>query len=541
MNMLKSLHRPIAALTLVALAACSSSGSTVTPNPSVPQPPSSGGNYPQNIVGIGDSLTAGVQSGTLMGALSSSPVSPLPGNVVPPTQENGWFALFFAQANNIALDPAKFNLDTALGLAAVSPLPLIAAPGLGAQILFGPSGPVTTHLACDSFDNSAYSLNSLNTVRINPVTKTYDLGVPGITMHEAVAMSGPLTGPPPGPVGNTCPNYPAIPGDPTSGALQALVQDESEDFYPVLGSYSASVHPLTQLGVAVSLKPGVTTVWLGANDLLKYVFSAGASPITDTPTQFQADLTSIITQLKSAGSKVIVANLPTVLQTPQFFQGGVPANPAAPGQSLFYYLQVFSNGAISAAQATGIVTALQSQCGVGSGGYFDESGVFALLQMILAGTYNPAGTACPLDTNGPKSGLGVAYLTDSFASTVGQLNAGYNQIIAAVAAGTGTPMVDVNSALSAVYAASNTAPYYYTLPGTSDPVSLRFGGHLIGFDGLHPSNTGYALVANLFIQIADAPAPAGLGLSIPPLPSLDPFYKADPYFIPNPFVPGFPL
>jgi lysophospholipase L1-like esterase len=483
-----------------------------------------------------------------MGQISSSSVSPLPGNVVPPTQENGWFALFFAQANSIALDPAQFNLDTALGSPAVSPLPLIAAPGLGSQILFGTQGPVTTHPGCDSFNNSAYTLNALSSVRLNPFTKTYDLGVPGITMHESLTMSGPLTGPPPGPVGTKCPSYPSIPGDPTSGALQALAQDESQMFYPVLGSYSSSVHPLTQLGVALSLKPGVTTVWLGANDLLKYIFSAGASPITDTPAQFQTDLTSIITQLKTAGSKVIVANLPTVLQSPQFFQGGVPANPAAPSQSVYFYLQALTattSTPISPAQAQAIVTALAAPepngCGVGSGGYLTESGFFGLLGN-LATILPTLGSACPLDTPGsPNSGRGIAYLTDSFAATVSQLNAGYNQIIAAVASGTGTPLVDVNSAFSAIFTASNTAPYYYTIPGTSDPVSMRFGGHLVGFDGLHPSNTAYALIANLFIQTADAPAPAGLGMSIPPLPSIDPYYKADPYFIPNPLAPGFPL
>jgi hypothetical protein len=115
MIMLKSLHRPIAALTLVALAACGgNTGGQAPLGPTPPPAPSIGGNYSQKIVGIGDSLTAGVQSGATMGQISSSSVSPLPGNVVPPTQENGWFALFFAQANSIALDPAQFNLDTAL-------------------------------------------------------------------------------------------------------------------------------------------------------------------------------------------------------------------------------------------------------------------------------------------------------------------------------------------------------------------------------------------------------------------------------------------
>ncbi len=552
MNMLKSLHRPIAALTLVALAACSNGYGPPVPSPSTPPSPSAGGGYSQNIVGIGDSLTAGTQSGTTMGApyVLPAPITepaPFPAiAVAPPTQPNGWFALFFAQANKIALDPAKYNLDTALGLPSISPLPLIAAPGLGAQLLFGSAGIVATHLGCDTFDNAAYTLNSLSSVRLNPFTKTYDLGVPGITMHEALAMSAPVTGAPPGPVNNTCPNppYPSIAGDPTAGALQDLVQSESQAFYPVLGSYTSTVKPLTQVSVALSLKPSVTTVWLGANDLLKYVFSNGASPVTDTPAQFQTDLTSIITQLKAVGSKVIVADLPNILETPQFFQGGVPANPAAPSQTVFSYLQIFSQGAISPTEAGGIVAALQAQCGVGSAGYLTETGFFDLLQLIEAGQYNPTSTTCQLVGPGGQSGAGELYLTDAFAAQVQLVNSGYNQIIDSVAASTGSVLVPVTATFNQIYAASNNGssatPYYYLIPGTADLVSLRFGGKLVGFDGLHPSDTGYALIANVFIGAAEA---AGINVANGPLSSatLNAIYTADPYFIPSPFVPNAPM
>jgi lysophospholipase L1-like esterase len=533
--MFNRLQRPLAALTLVALAACAQ---TTGAPPVIPPPPSQGGGFATNIVGIGDSLTAGTQSGTTLGVTYANPQSGLPGNLAPSTQENGWFALFFAQANGIALDPLKWNDDTVLGSPTKSPLPLINPPGIGTQLLPGttPGSIVGTHLACDAFDQSAYSLNTVGTTRASLANRIYDLGIPGITMHEALTMTAPLTGPPPPPApNNTCPSYPALPGDPTSGALQSLVESESAMFYPVLGSYATTVKPLTQVNVALALKPQVATVWLGANDMLKFIFSAGKSPVTDTPAQFQTDLTSIIKQLEAGGAKVLVANLPTVLQTPQFFQGGTQP---APSQSVMYYLQVFSNGAISAAAAQGIVTAISlpepNGCGVGANGYLTESGMLSLLAAAQAGQVT--GASCPLDTAGAGSGLGAAYLTDSFAATAGQLNAGYNQVIAAVAAGTGATLVDVNTAFAQLYAASNAAPYYYMLPGTADPVSLRFGGHLVSFDGLHPSNTGYALVANLFIQAADT----SLGMSIAPV-AYDPIYKTDPYYIPNPFAPGFPL
>ncbi|MBV9278215.1 MAG: hypothetical protein JOZ97_08275, partial [Candidatus Eremiobacteraeota bacterium] len=79
---------------LLALAACSGGGGTSAPS-TVPGPNGTG--ILSQIVGVGDSLTAGEQSGGLLGIPTTSPISILPGHLVPPTQENGWWALFFEQ------------------------------------------------------------------------------------------------------------------------------------------------------------------------------------------------------------------------------------------------------------------------------------------------------------------------------------------------------------------------------------------------------------------------------------------------------------
>ncbi|MGH7756714.1 MAG: hypothetical protein ACREM8_10590, partial [Vulcanimicrobiaceae bacterium] len=113
-----------AALLTFTLVACGG-GSTPAP-PS--QPSNVGGTIPgagllTRIVGVGDSLTAGEQSNALLGVtiapnpLGSGSLFP----VVPDTQGNGYYALLWSQANGGAnpLDPA------------ISPLPLIAPPGVG--------------------------------------------------------------------------------------------------------------------------------------------------------------------------------------------------------------------------------------------------------------------------------------------------------------------------------------------------------------------------------------------------------------------------
>jgi hypothetical protein len=54
--------------------------------------------------------------------------------------------------------------------------------------------------------------------------------------------------------------------------------------------------------------------------------------------------------------------------------------------------------------------------------------------------------------------------------------------------------------------------------------SLAFGGGFFSLDGLHPSNTGYAVIADLWIATLDAK----LGLSIPQV-NIPAIYATDPY------------
>jgi lysophospholipase L1-like esterase len=476
------------ALSLCVLSACSSS--STTPRPALP----TGNALFRRIVGIGDSLTAGEQSGGLLGATGvTSPVSGFPNNVVPPGQENGFWSLLYQQATGTPA-AAMYNPAT-------SPLPLIAGPGLFAQLVLTSTGSfAVTHSPCDAFNNAAFGSSSPATVRLNPSTLPLDLGIPGATVHEALFMVAPLTGPPTGP---GC-SYPLSPADPST-ALQPVVSGESEAFYPILGTLARNVQPLTQVGAAVSLHPSLVTVWLGANDLLKYIFSGGRAP-SDTPAQMQADIGAILRDLHAAGARVVVANLPNVLQTPQFFQGGstlIATLEAAPFN-------------VPAAAASAVAGYLQTTYGVGANGYLTETGFFKVVAALQGGSVTPVLSA-PGD-----------FLTDAFAAQVQALNDAYNAAIGAAASATGTPLVDIHGLFATIAGAGGipiNPPYC---------CSLRFGGGLLSLDGLHPSNTGYAIIANAFIQTIDA----AFGTSVPQLTSaqLLAISQTDPYAPPGGFA-----
>jgi lysophospholipase L1-like esterase len=501
--------------TIASLAACGSGG---------------GGNVPQLVkgtgaataptplggpmlIGVGDSLTAGEQSDALLGAPTTSSLSAYPGGSVYPGQVSGWFADMYdcLNATGGVCNHTPFSLvppSTLPNNPSDAVLPLIRAPGVGTQIVLNATtGFANTQSGCSAFNDSAFGAGTWTGTRENPTAGLADLGVPGITMHETIYMNGPYEGPPTQSTSGC--GYATLPNDPTSGGLQSLVEAENLYFLPVLGGYyPAYGSNLTELNVAVGMKPKLTTVWLGANDLLKFIFSAGTAPASDTPTQMAADLTKIVSSLTATGSKVLIADLPTLLPTtgnpvPQFF----------PQTKLSADLQALG---IPAAAAGAIVSYVGTTYGVTTGGYLTETG---MLDVVEGCASAPATCTTPkLDPGGAGTGLGSAYLTPAFAAEVQALNAGYNQAIDGVAqqfaakAPGQVALVSINTFFTQ---ASTTG---VTIPGLPGPLTLQFGGGLVSWDGLHPSNAGYAEIANYFIATADAPAASGgLGMTIPQL------------------------
>ncbi len=523
----KHVTRTLAILALSALAACGSSTTPPHTTPAVAPTPAGG----PLLIGVGDSLTAGEQSDALLGVATTSSESAYPNNAVYPGQDNGWWAIMYDCLTSTGATCNHTSYSTTNASLAV--LPLIGAPGLGTQIVLNATTLLAdTQSGCSTFNTEAFSSTGWQATRLSPSIGIADLGVPGITMHEAVAMTGPYEGPPTQ-TSSGC-GYATIKGDPTSGGLQSLVESENQLFLPVLGAYKAAYGAnSTMLNVAVGMKPKLTTVWLGANDLLKYIFSAGTAPSSDTPQQLATDLTKIVKSLTATGSKVLVADLPTLLPTtgrsvPQFF-----AQPYL-AADIATLLVVESGGAIPEKTALeygdAIVADLGTQFGVTSGGYLTESGFLATVEqavpLIEANPTNPDFAAIELDPTTKGSGLGSAYLTPAFAAQVQALNAAYNQAIDKVATSSGSSVALVP--IDTFFTQASTSGI--AIPGVGT-VTLQFGGGLVSWDGLHPSNLGYAVIANEFISTADT----SFGLTIPPLSAtqIGQIVSTDPY---DPFV-----
>src|SRR5579862_151212 len=132
--------KSLATLLLVALAACSGAGpgTSALPRQASPVREARPAVDPllTRIVGVGDSLTAGYQAGGILGATGvANPYEA--GVVVPPGQENGWWADLDEQASGLPIPTAiAQEYDPS-----VSPLPLIAGPGLNNQLVVAPGVP----------------------------------------------------------------------------------------------------------------------------------------------------------------------------------------------------------------------------------------------------------------------------------------------------------------------------------------------------------------------------------------------------------------
>lgn len=218
----------------------------------------------------------------------------------------------------------------------------------------------------------------------------------------------------------------------------------------------------TQLQEAIALKPTVLFVWIGSNDAL--VADDTGSPSSMTPiANFTSDYTQLMSKLHSSiSAPLIVANLPDVTAIPY-------VTPAAT-----VLQQVSTQTGQSTAQ-------LGMELGLATGDLVTSQGMTEVESAVkaIAGDKTPT----PLDDAG--------VLTAAEVQQVQSLENQYNQVIAQQAAAVGATLVDMHAFFQKLAAGVAINNYNAT---------TTYLGGLFGLDGIHPTNTGYALVANQFID-----------------------------------------
>jgi len=219
----------------------------------------------------------------------------------------------------------------------------------------------------------------------------------------------------------------------------------------------------TQLQWAEHLSPTTLFVWIGSNDALLAVHSGMPSSMTQ-PAQFATEFTQLMQALQTnTTANLIVANVPDITLVAALTPGSV-------------LLAEYS-------QSSGIpVAQLSTELGIQATDLVNATGI-SEIEAILAGKQ-----AGPVDDGG--------FLSPAEVATVQQTIQQYNTAIADQVKAVGATLVDMNTALTQIH---NTPP---TINGIQP--SFAFLGGFFSLDGLHPTNTGYALLANVFIDRMNA-------------------------------------
>ena len=298
----------------------------------------------------------------------------------------------------------------------------------------------------------------------------------------------------------------------------------------------ASSPSATVIGDAVAQNPSFFSLWIGNNDILSFATSGGigvdqtgnldpstygSNDITD-PNVFASVYSQMVGALSASASGGILVNIPDITTIPYFTTvpyNAVPLDAAtAAGANQAY---VAYNGAIAQYGALGLISAEEAaarrinfQAGQNAVVILDEnlsplvnpvdgSQIPPLRQataddLLVLTSSSVIGTLA--DPSDPTSVLGVgAPLSDQFVLTtdeqamVSVAQASYNATISALAAANDLILIDAESALRQVF---NGGIAY----DGGVLTSIFATGGAFSLDGVHPTERGYAYIANLMIN-----------------------------------------
>jgi lysophospholipase L1-like esterase len=252
----------------------------------------------------------------------------------------------------------------------------------------------------------------------------------------------------------------------------------------------------SQMNAAIHLKPTAVFVWAGNNDALAADMAGTPSVMTPPSTfsqEFQQLITTLHTQTKAT---LIVANVPDVTLVPYL-------TPAA---------LILAEVSAASGLPQAVVSAL---LGIQPGDLVNTAGL-AQVQAAIAAL---------------KQGQMPAPLTDPAFLSVSEIAAvqstvdQYNAVIAQQVSAAGGILVDIHGFFEA---AAQNGVTINNLPATTS-----YLGGLFSLDGIHPTNTAYALIANQYITTINA----ALKTNVTPV-DVSSVAASDPLFPPNIKVSG---
>jgi hypothetical protein len=288
--------------------------------------------------------------------------------------------------------------------------------------------------------------------RLNPFVQPTNIAVPGLTVTSALALRP----------------------DPSS------TNPETQWATIVLGfpSLFQGKAP-TEIELANSLHPKTLIEWVGNNNALVPAL-AGQLEILTPVDIFHTAYEQILDSLSLDGVRLITATIPDVTEIAYFVS--MPA--------LARQLALQGHPGLEPAQ-------LAAALGIGVNDYVRPSAQTFIIDILMGKMSGPLPAECPA----PLPDLGVAtlpcVLTAADAQKVRDTVQAYNQVIMTQTQAHGGLVVDIHALVDQIYMNG------YQIPGTNIVLSTDFLGGLFSLDGIHPTATGYGVIANEFIRKMD--------------------------------------
>ncbi len=306
---------------------------------------------------------------------------------------------------------------------------------------------------------------------------------------------------------------------------------------------------------AVVQNPTFFTLWIGANDVLGYATSGGIGvdqnetnnldPSTYLPDDithinvFGSAYSQIVNALTANGAKGVVANIPDVSSLPYFTTipyNPIPVTSQAQADALNAAYANY-NGGLQLALSNGLIDQDEANARtihfeVGANAVVMEDEYLTDLTALGLPSIRQA-TADDLIVLPAKSVIGVApdpnhpelvngvtiplidrwVLSKYEITQVRTATAGFNQMISNIAASKGLPVADMAALMEQMKqglvvedGSMYTADYFN---GTN------LDNLVFGLDGVHPTNRGYAIIANKFIDVIEKAYGAKLPKVVP--------------------------
>lgn len=347
-------------------------------------------------------------------------------------------------------------------------LPLVEFPGAPAYLTIYQSGafPVIGPVAPPK-----------SVGRINPLERPSNLAVPSFTVADALRYRPNASTPPS--LSDRGPLVLGMPGPFTNPGIQACQVPDPP----------ATCIGKTMIELAKEANPTTILVWLGNNDALIAALFGNLNLLTPGNT-FKADFSQVMSELESTGGTLVVGTIPDITSIPFF----VPVKDIA------------DQYALSKEQ-------LRNDLNLAPGDYVRRSALPVIDAIVRRTQAGPLPEICAA----PIYVLPAVpcRLTEGHVALLQDRIKTFNQIITQQTRTRKGVLVDTNKLVNQI------AKKGYMVG--NELLTTRFLGGLFSLDGVHPTATGYAVIANHFIERMNAE----LQLSIPKV-SVEAVWAADP-------------